>query len=58
MTSFCPYVWGSHGCDLPPDHEGDHVCDHGDPTEWAPDSRPRGHKDVWHYKTQEKETLS
>lgn len=23
----CGVFWGSHGCDLPPGHDGDHVCD-------------------------------
>lgn len=22
----CNWFWGSHGCDLPPFHDGDHLC--------------------------------
>lgn len=27
----CSACWGSHGCDLPDDHEGDHICGSRDP---------------------------
>ena len=23
---YCNFFWGSHGCDLPPGHEGNHLC--------------------------------
>lgn len=26
MASWCNLYWGSHGCDLPPGHEGVHQC--------------------------------
>jgi len=25
-TPYCDTFWGSHGCDLPPGHDGPHVC--------------------------------
>lgn len=27
----CNLFWGSHGCDLPEGHEGDHTCGSRDP---------------------------
>lgn len=59
IADACPYVWGSHGCDHPSGHAGDHWCDHRPHDFDEPgEVRPRGHADVWHYKTQEKETLA
>lgn len=26
MTDTCNFYWGSHGCDLSPEHEGVHHC--------------------------------
>lgn len=26
MAERCNWFWGSHGCDLPPSHDGDHLC--------------------------------
>lgn len=26
MSNLCPTCWGSHGCDLPPGHDGTHLC--------------------------------
>ncbi|MFE7105604.1 hypothetical protein ACFU98_10735 [Streptomyces sp. NPDC057575] len=53
-TGKCPWCWGSHACDLPTGHDGDHQCrlghvEQGD----APDTRPRGHPDLFHYATEE-----
>lgn len=28
----CPTCWGTHGCDLPEGHDGDHACINGDHT--------------------------
>lgn len=57
--SGCRYCWTSHGCDLDEDHDGDHECrlghvEQGD----VPDTRPRGHPDVFHCATFEPEPRS
>lgn len=31
LVGVCMACWGSHGCDLPDDHEGKHVCGSRDP---------------------------
>lgn len=31
MSGLCPTFWGSHGCDLPEGHGGNHLCGVGDP---------------------------
>lgn len=28
---YCGTYWGSHGCDLPRGHAGEHLCGFGDP---------------------------
>lgn len=50
----CMYCWGSHGCHLDDDHPGDHQClrDH---TPDEPETRPRGHRDVFRAGTGEPE---
>jgi hypothetical protein len=55
-TGACPWCWTSHACDLFDGHDGDHQCrlghvELGD----EPDTRPRGHADVFHYATDEPE---
>jgi len=56
MAPACPYCWGSHGCDLPPGHTGDHQCitNGDDPSVTYGEicsQRPRGHPDVFHWRT-------
>jgi len=31
QVGMCAACWASHGCDLPDDHDGDHVCGSLDP---------------------------
>lgn len=31
MNALCSWFWGSHGCDLEPDHTGSHICGAGSP---------------------------
>lgn len=51
----CPWCWFSHGCDLEFGHEGDHEClDHSDS---YPETKPRYHPDVFHFRTDEPEVL-
>lgn len=26
MAAMCPVDWGTHGCGLAPEHEGEHLC--------------------------------
>ena len=33
MSERCNTFWGSHGCDLPKGHDGQHVCDCHDPND-------------------------
>jgi hypothetical protein len=58
VTEECPWCWGSHGCSLQAGHEGDHVCDHRPVSFDTPETRPRGHADLFHWKTDEAEAQS
>lgn len=43
LVSGCAAAWRSHGCGLPDDHTGDHVCDPG-----ACDDSPTADDHVFH----------
>lgn len=47
----CWTFWGSHGCDLPAQHEGDHVCgaNDGDGPYVCSKARPVGEWTPQHY---------
>ncbi len=48
----CDWFFGSHGCDLPKNHEGDHGCYHG------PDRSEFNDPDWWDILADEEDPLN